>query len=274
MKQPVSFTAEISADKRAVVSASVASVQPSQCVPFKSVVQVHFPTKNRTLGYYNDSFDLHRGDLVYVDGKLAGQRGRVVEVIYHFKIKLSDYRRVVAVADTEVHGTFYLAGSHLVTFARETLPYSKVRSWFKAPEQEETYVTGHDSETLCDLDHLDDLQVSSTIADRGYIYYLEDRVKYICLDGSNGCALVQGSTMYEVEFTCHGREVSDLLCDCFCSYTCKHELAAMLQLRNALVFIEKYYADQYNAAHYFAAIEKGTFYTLAVDSRESGSITA
>ena len=75
MKQPVSFTAEISADKRAVVSASVASVQPSQCVPVKSVVQVHFPRKNRTLGYYNDSFDLHRGDLVYVDGKLAGPRG-------------------------------------------------------------------------------------------------------------------------------------------------------------------------------------------------------
>ena len=47
----------------------------------------------------------------------------------------------------------------------------------------------------------------------------------------------------------------------------------MLQLRNALVFIEKYYADQYNAAHYFAAIEKGAFYTLVVDSRESGSIT-
>ena len=51
------------------------------------------------------------------------------------------------------------------------------------------------------------------------------------------------------------------------------ERIAMLQLRNALVFIEKYYADQYNAAHYFAAIEKGAFYTLVVDSRESGSIT-
>ena len=114
MKQPVSFTAEISADKRAVVSASVASVQLSQRVPpVKSVVQVYFPTKNRTLGYYNDTFDLYCGDLVYVDGKLEGLYGRVVQVSYHFKIKLSDYRRVVAVADTEVHGTFYLAGSRL-----------------------------------------------------------------------------------------------------------------------------------------------------------------
>ncbi len=126
MKHPIGFTAEIPADKR---EAMPTPVQLCHSTPVKSVVQVHFPRKNRTLGYYNDSFDLHRGDLVYVDGKLAGQRGRVVEVSYHFKIKLSDYRRVVAVADTEVHGTFYLAGSHLVTFARETLPYSKVRSW-------------------------------------------------------------------------------------------------------------------------------------------------
>ena len=80
------------------------------------------------LAHYNDSFDLYCGDLVYVDGKLEGLCGRVVQVSYHFKIKLSDYRRVVAAADTEIHGTFYLAGPHLVTFARQTLPYGKVHS--------------------------------------------------------------------------------------------------------------------------------------------------
>ena len=38
--------------------------------PRKSVVQVHFSGNNMTLSYYNDRFDLHRGDAVYVDGKL------------------------------------------------------------------------------------------------------------------------------------------------------------------------------------------------------------
>lgn len=110
MKHPIGFTAEIPADKR---EAMPTPVQPCHSTPVKSVVQVYFPTKNRTLGYYNDTFDLYCGDLVYVDGKLEGLYGRVVQVSYHFKIKLSDYRRVVAVADTEVHGTFYLAGSRL-----------------------------------------------------------------------------------------------------------------------------------------------------------------
>ena len=53
-----------------------------------------------TLSYYNDLFDLHRGDLVFVVGKLEGLRGIVVDVSYNFKIKLSDYKRVIAVADT------------------------------------------------------------------------------------------------------------------------------------------------------------------------------
>ena len=39
---------------------------------------------------YNDLFDLHPGDLVYVDGKLEGHRGRVTDVNYNFKIKVSD----------------------------------------------------------------------------------------------------------------------------------------------------------------------------------------
>ncbi|MCD8007618.1 MAG: hypothetical protein LUF68_01530, partial [Clostridiales bacterium] len=82
--------------------------------PRRSVVQVMFPNRGTRLAYYNDQFDLHPGDIVFVDGKLEGQRGRVVEVNYNFKIKASDYKRVVAVADIEVHGQFHMAGSHFV----------------------------------------------------------------------------------------------------------------------------------------------------------------
>lgn len=56
--------------------------------PRKSLVQVHFDERNMTLAYYNDRFDLHRGDVVYVEGKLEGVRGIIVDVAYTFKIRL------------------------------------------------------------------------------------------------------------------------------------------------------------------------------------------
>ena len=77
--------------------------------PRKSVVRVHFPARNMTLSYYNDAFDLKVGDIVYVDGNLEGLRGRVVDITYNFKIKLSDYKRVISVADTEVKGELFFA---------------------------------------------------------------------------------------------------------------------------------------------------------------------
>ena len=62
------------------VDVPVQEVQQRSIVPKKSVVQVRFPGKGVALAYYNDQFDLHLGDLVYVDGKLEGQLGRVVEI--------------------------------------------------------------------------------------------------------------------------------------------------------------------------------------------------
>ena len=44
-------------------------VGKQQCIaPRKSVVQVAFPGRGASLAYYNDLFDLHVGDIVYVDG--------------------------------------------------------------------------------------------------------------------------------------------------------------------------------------------------------------
>ena len=43
----------------------------------KSVVQVYFPDRDRSYSYYNDQFDLQCGDIVFVEGKLEGVRGRV-----------------------------------------------------------------------------------------------------------------------------------------------------------------------------------------------------
>ena len=244
---------------------------PQQVAARKSVVQVYFPVKSMTLAYYNDRFDLRCGDLVYVDGKLEGVLGRIKEVNYNFKIKVSDYGRVIAVVDTDVKGRFFMGGSHFVTFDRSALPEKKARTWFKAPaKEEEEFVSGSD-DTAFRLDDLGGMKVSSAIAERGYDYYMDNKVRYISLDGARGYAIVEGNEAYEVEFEYRNGEISKLTCSCFCSYACKHEFAAMLQLRETLKLIEKNYAGEYEHSGYFAAITKGALFAFAIDGKDSGS---
>ena len=239
--------------------------------PRKSVVQVKFPGRGTALAYYNDLFDLHVGDWVYVDGKLEGQRGRVIEINYNFKIKITDYKRVIAVVTTDISGQFFMAGSHFVAFDPMALPVSKVATWFMAPAKEDDeYISGSDDASF-QLDDLIHLNVSSAIAERGHGYYLENRVKYLCVDGNHGYAIVEGTDAYEVEFEYEDGEVRNLTCSCFCGYICKHEFAVMLQLRETLEWIEKYYVEEYMRSGYFAAVHKGTLFAFAIDGKETGS---
>ncbi len=238
--------------------------------PKKSLVQVRFPGKGMALTYFNDLFDLKIGDLVYVDGKLEGQLGRVMEITYNFKIKLSDYKKIIAVADTDVHGEFHMTGSHFVTFDPMVLPAAQVSLWFKAPPKEDDEVISSTDDSSFRLDDLKGMNISTAVAERGHGYYIENRVRYICLQGAKGLAIVEGNENYVVEFEHHNGEISRLVCECPCSYTCKHEFAAMLQLKETLELIEKHYAAEYEQTGYFAAIDKGTFFTFAIGNKETG----
>lgn len=240
-------------------------------VPRKSLVQVRFPGNGMVLTYFNDLFDLKIGDFVYVDGKLEGQLGRVTEMTYNFKIKLSDYKKVIAVVDTNVHGEFHTAGSHFVTFDPAVLPAVQAVLWFKAPSGEDDDIISGTDDTSFRLDDLKGMKVSPAIAERGHEYYTENRVRYLCLRGAMGLAVVEGSENYVIEFAYHDGEISHLICECPCGCTCKHEFTTMLQLRETLELIEKYYADEYKRTGYFAAIDKGTLFTYAIGNRETGS---
>ena len=251
----------------------VENVKGEVNAPVKSIVQVYFPDRDRTLSYFNDAFDLHRGDIVYVDGKLEGVRGYVVDVCYTFKIKLSDYKRVIAKADTDVHGEFCMAGSHFVTFDRTTLPPSKAITWFRAPlKDDDIFISASDNSSFL-LSDLKGMKVTSEIAERGRDYYTDNLVRYISIDGRNGYAIIEGSNAYEVEFTYQNGEISNLVCNCFCSYPCKHQFAAMLQLRETLELIEKNYDEKYKQHGFFAAIHKETLFSLVIDRKESGMFT-
>ena len=89
---------------------------------------------------------------------------------------MSDYKRVIGLADTEVHGQFFNAGSHFVTFDRAALPQSQIVTWYKAPAKEDDeYVSGCDDSSFR-LDDLKGMNVSAAIAERGHDYYMENKV--------------------------------------------------------------------------------------------------
>ena len=248
---------------------------PPQSAARKSVVQVYFEKRGLNLPYYNDKFDLHEGDIVYVDGKLEGLRGIVTYVSYNFKIKLSDYKRVVSVADTNIKGRFYTGPSVFMTFDRNALSKNKVTSWFKAPEPDaagDEIICGSDGTSFA-LEKLEKTDIDCAAADRGIDYYAGHKVKYICLDGTHGYALIEGSKMYDVEFEYAHGQISGLVCSCYCSANCKHEYAAMLALREILKEIEKNYSKQYELSGYFAAVDKMTFLAYAIDFGKPNCIT-
>ena len=248
-------------------------VQQRSITPKKSVVQVAFPGRGASLAYYNDLFDLRVGDIVYVDGKLEGQRGRVTDITYNFKIKVSDYKRVIGLADTQVHGQFFNAGSHFLTFDRGALPQSQVITWYKAPAKEEEEIVSGSDDSSFRLDDLNGMNVTPVIAERGHTYYRENKVRYLCLDGGRGYAIVEGTEAYEVEFAYRNGEISGLICSCFCSFPCKHEFAAMMQLRENLEKIEKHYTAQYQEMGYFAAVHMGSLFSFAINGKETGGFT-
>lgn len=239
--------------------------------PKKSVVEIYFSARNMTLSYYNDLFDLKVGDLVYVDGKLEGLLGRVVSVNYSFKIKLSEYKKVIALVDTTLYGDFYIAGSHMVSFDENVMPYEKVIRWFKAPSMEDEEFVEGNGENKFLLEDLATMNVSHQIADRGFDYYNENRVKYVSIDGTHGRAIVDGSETYELEFEYKDGEIINLTCSCFCSYPCKHQFAAMLQLRETLDMIEKNYESEYGS--YFAAISKDMYIQMTFGKNDIGKVT-
>ena len=99
---------------------------------------------------------------------------------------------------------------------------------------------------------------------------IENRVRYLCLNVTKGYAIVEGTQPYTVEFEYENGKIRNLLCDCICSYPCKHEVAAMLQLRESLAMIEERYSEAYAQSGYFATISKGTLFSFAIDGNDGG----
>ena len=99
-----------------------------------------------------------------------------------------------------------------------------------------------------------------------------NRVKYLCVDDTHGHAIVEGSSIYDVEFEYCDGKILGLTCSCFCGGNCKHEVAVMLQLREILNLIEGHYQEKYDDTGYFSAIFERVFFNIAIDGKRSGSL--
>ena len=239
--------------------------------PVKSLAQVHFPDQGQTYTYFNDLYYLQVGDFVFVEGKMEGIRGIVLEVSKSFKIKVSDYKKVIGFANTEISGQLHIAGSHFVSFNPSVLPYEQIRTWYLPPlKPEDIYEIGTGGKAF-PLNDLGAMDVSATVGERGNEYYSDNRVRYLCLEGCHGRAIVEGDRAYELEFDLIDGIVHNLVCSCPCGYTCKHAVAAMLQLRETLGMIACHYPTAPQT--YFAAIAKRELFRFVIGRQEAGSFT-
>lgn len=266
MKHPIGFCVQTKAPEAA--SPTPAAQPEAAAVP--SVVRVYFPERDRAYSYYNDRFDLHEGDVVYVSGKLAGLLGRVAAVDYNFRIRLADYERVIGAADRNVRGTFYVFGTHMLTLGHGALPYAQVRSWFFPQEADGEYAVGHGPGPVYALEQL---SIPAGVAEKGHAYYMENRVIYLSVDGTAGHAIVSGTVPYEITFTYADGSVSALTCGCYETGLCKHGAAVLLQLRETLEKIHEHWPDALAEDGYFAAVSKSAFSFFTTSSSKPASIT-
>lgn len=256
MKFKIGFNAEKETEKKVPKSETKA---PEEAPARESLVRVYFPQRGFDCTYYNNLFDLHVGDLVYVDGKLEGKRGKVIDVSYTFKIKLSDYKRVIAKIDTDISGEFCYVGDELFSFDKNTVPFGKILPYFKAPAKpDEEYASAKENK-FYNLDDLEGMGAYEHTIMVGKSDFNCGEVLYLSVEDGKGHAIVGTNELHEVEFDYKNGMIANITCDCWACGICKHGVAAVFALKSALEKIEKHFPEKFEASGYFAVMSKNTF---------------
>lgn len=266
MKFKIGFSAD---DKKDIKVDAVHPKENAVVTPRPSLVDISFPNIYKSYTYYNNRFDLREGDTVFVDGKLEGVAGRVVAVNYNFKIKLSEYKRVIGVADTDVKGQLCFAGTRVISFDPHTISFNKIASWYFPPaDPEEEIVCGEDDSTIV-LDRPEtwkaDIDPYDSESDDDFA------VVYLSLDNGTGRAIVKGNHYHPIEFFYENGEISKLICNCYSAGMCRHKISTLFELRRKLKWIEENYADEFQKSAYFAVLDKAAFCNMVLMSRKNGS---
>lgn len=239
--------------------------------PVRSLVSVRFLNDGRTLTYYNDRFDLQPGDTVFVDGKLSGKIGVVEKVTKKFKINLADYKRVISVADKEIHGSYENIMDKMVSFDADAFSPEQFRTWVIPPQVTETPEEGNKEDEVIlgegyeiDLNEIEKSEdVSYTILQRAVEYCENGSVAYIAVRDGIGTAFIDGTTWYEVNFTLDGNKLREMYCDCPYPGLCKHLAAVALTLR------EMSKQDNFSLERDFVAFDANRFWMMVARTKKS-----
>ena len=262
MKRMIGFMAHN--ETKAETPAVPAAVRTN--TPVKSLVKIRFDSHSMPLAYYNDRFDLQEGDVVYVSGKLAGEPGVVISVTTKFRIHTSDYERVLALLDLTIHGSFTRVRDKMVSFDEIAITPEQFGCWVTPPEdpkkkkdeeEDEDEVISGEGYTI-DINNIEACEdITSVIAERAVNYCSEGRVRYLCIQNGVGCAYVEGSKWYRVDFRFSEGMMTDIYCDCPYSELCKHEVAVAITLKMLLK------QPQFKNAGDFMALDRWLFWQLA-----------
>lgn len=237
------------------------AAEPVTHSPVPSLVSVSFTDVAKDYTYYNDRFDLSVGDMVYVSGKLAGRMGIVASVNTKFKIRLSDYQRVIAAPCIRFRGTYCQVLDKMVA-CDGGVDADTFRSWVipPVPEGEEApEVVMGEGYCLPLDDFARDDDADEHVMRRALDCCQEGRVRYLSVCGGVGTAFVEGKYWYEVNFRFSGGMVSELYCDCPYPGLCKHALAVLMTLR---VMLDRLDTED------FIAVDRSFFLKTVVAGRQ------
>lgn len=220
------------------INKEIIPVKPNDTIvtskPVKSVVTVEFEN-GAEYPYYNDEFDLHIGDRVYVEGKLEGKLGIVTAVSTHFKVSLKYYKRVIAKVNKNIHGKFKKFCSTMVSFSSNAVSFEQFKPWIIPPKfEEEEFFVGEGFSL-----HIEDLPNCDFVTNEAYQGGLdllnENGLKYFSIRNNECHAIIKGSkSVHQIDFKFEKGHITDLFCDCLHPAFCKHESAALLFLYSLL----------------------------------------
>ncbi len=230
--------------------------------PVRSLVSVRFPSLDCTYTYYNDIFNLREGDIVFVSGKMAGERGAVETVNYRFKINPAEYERVIARPVICMQGTYAPVLDKMVSTDRVTIDPERFSGWILPPaggsSEPPEYVMGEGY--AFDLEHFTESpDVESAVMSRALDYCSEGRVCYLRIKDNVGTAFVKGTKWYEVDFRYENGWVRDMYCECPYDGFCKHSIAVLITLREILKRI---------GGLEFTAVDSRLFYDMLIAGRQ------
>ena len=207
---------------------------PMDMSPVRSLVSINFERMNKALTYYNDRFDLKAGDRVFVTGKLEGEVGIVESVTTKFRIRLSDFQKVVSLAQTPINGTYLPRRNMMLSYDADALSPEDFRQWILPPQEEPGEV---EDEVIFGDGYeipMDDFSAAEgfdgKVMDRAIGYCSEGKVGYVSVRDGVGTAFVHGSRWYEVDFRLSGNVLKEAYCDCPYPGLCKHLLAVAVML--------------------------------------------